>query len=185
MPKFPQDKQVNDFSMDDPLDASKNGGYAPYKMKGSPMQRNFPASFKQMAELKNPIAGASPMSNKEHDGKKLRKHGDAYKRLHWPDGRHRTEREIFDWDETKEEERKEGLEYALPKSRTPRSTKKTIGKGLEYAPFKDEEMIDTVDGRTIDMHRGDPEKPRGSKEHKHSTSYIAKRSKLKNIPPKN
>ena len=38
--------------------------YAPFKMKhakSSPMKANFPSAFKQVDDIKNPVAGASPM----------------------------------------------------------------------------------------------------------------------------
>ena len=63
---------------------------------------------------------------------------------------------------------------------------KTLKQGFKTkkSPAKDKEMIRTVDGRTIDMHKGDASKPRGSKEHKHSTSYIAmKKVKTKGFIP--
>tara|TARA_R100000781_G_scaffold44648_1_gene30323 strand:+ start:26 stop:232 length:207 start_codon:yes stop_codon:yes gene_type:complete len=50
-------------------------------------------------------------------------------------------------------------------------------KGFPYSgksPMKDEEWIDTADGRSINMHQGDPKIKRGEKGHKHSTSYIAR-----------
>ena len=42
------------------------------------------------------------------------------------------------------------------------------------SPLKDDEWIDTDDGRTINMHQGDPKIKRGEKGHIHSTSYIAR-----------
>ena len=47
-------------------------------------------------------------------------------------------------------------------------------KGLPMkSPMKDEEWINTVDDRRINLHQGDPKIKRGEKGHKHSTSYIA------------
>ena len=37
------------FSMSSPLNASTNGGYAPFKMRGSPMQRNFGIGMQALA----------------------------------------------------------------------------------------------------------------------------------------
>jgi len=108
MPNFP-DKETNEFNMDSPLDASKNGGYAPFSMKAKNasglMKKNYGTPNK---ELKNPVAGASPMLDVTSRVHKLHyKDSDEYRRLHWPDDTHRTEREIFDYDETMKEERKE------------------------------------------------------------------------------
>ena len=79
MPKFPN-KEINEFSMDSPLDASKNGGYAPFSMKAKNMsglmKKNYGTPAKDYSiekgshdhphpptkQLKNPIAGASPMA---------------------------------------------------------------------------------------------------------------------------
>ena len=41
------------------------------------------------------------------------------------------------------------------------------------SPLKDDEWIDTVDDRRINMHQGDPKIKRGEKGHVHSTSYLA------------
>ena len=39
MPKFKKNKG---FKLDSPLNASKNGGYAPFKMKNSPTKHKVP-----------------------------------------------------------------------------------------------------------------------------------------------
>ena len=96
--------------------------YKPFKMKhagSNPMHKNFSAAFKQVDDIKNPVAGASPLPDRVHNGRNLREESDTWKRLHWPDGTHRTEREIFDYDNLEKEEskdnEKEGIEDAVIK----------------------------------------------------------------------
>ena len=63
--------------------------YAPFKMKhadGNPMKANFKSAFKQVDEIKNPVAGASAM--KIHDGKKFEDAG--FMDTHFPSGKPRT-----------------------------------------------------------------------------------------------
>ena len=63
--------------------------YAPFKMKhadGNPMKANFKSAFKQVDEIKNPVAGASAM--KIHDGKKFEDAG--FMDTHFPSGKART-----------------------------------------------------------------------------------------------
>ena len=82
--------------------------YAPFKMKhagGNPMKANFKSPFKQVDDIKNPVAGASPIKGhmhtdnlpagrsrsaafQLHDGKKF---GDAgFMDTHFPSGKPRT-----------------------------------------------------------------------------------------------
>ena len=70
-------------------DTGKGIPYAPFKMKhadGNPMKANFKSAFKQVDEIKNPVAGASAM--KIHDGKKFKDAG--FMDTHFPSGKPRT-----------------------------------------------------------------------------------------------
>jgi hypothetical protein len=82
--------------------------YAPFKMKhagGNPMKANFKSAFKQVDDIKNPVAGASPMKGhmhtdnlpdgrsrsaafQLHDGKKFEDAG--FMDTHFPSGKPRT-----------------------------------------------------------------------------------------------
>ena len=82
--------------------------YAPFKMKhagSNPMKANFKSAFKQVDEIKNPVAGASPMKGhmhtdnlpdgrsrsaafQKHDGKKFEDAG--FMDTHFPSGKPRT-----------------------------------------------------------------------------------------------
>ena len=89
-------------------DTGKGIPYAPFKMKhadGNPMKANFKSAFKQVDEIKNPVAGASPMKGhmhtdnlpdgrsrsaafQKHDGKKFEDAG--VMDTHFPSGKPRT-----------------------------------------------------------------------------------------------
>ena len=82
--------------------------YAPFKMKhagSNPMKANFKSAFKQVDDIKNPVAGASPMKGhmhtdnlpdgrsrsaafQKHDGKKFEDAG--FMDTHFPSGKART-----------------------------------------------------------------------------------------------
>ena len=82
--------------------------YAPFKMKhagSNPMKANFKSAFKQVDDIKNPVAGASPMKGhmhtdnlpdgrsrsaafQKHDGKKFEDAG--FMDTHFPSGKPRT-----------------------------------------------------------------------------------------------
>ena len=82
--------------------------YAPFKMKhagSNPMKANFKSAFKQVDDIKNPVAGASPMKGhmhtdnlpdgrsrsaafQLHDGKKFEDAG--FMDTHFPSGKART-----------------------------------------------------------------------------------------------
>jgi len=142
-----------------------------FKMKGSPMHRNF--GIGESPILKTALQHTvDDVEEHQFEHSEDLQTDEEHNRHHWPDGTKRTEREIFEYDENQKEESKEGGNEVdvLEEGRTDLSA--AAEKGSEEEPplkhtystqYENQELTQDQKDHNASSHPHDkPEKSSGA-----------------------